>query len=272
VCYRLHDEALAWLQASSLPQTLLRRVYAALPRDTDMTAAEFQQHLTTAGVTLNRQQQQVGDALAVAAYHAQTQVPVLGWLLSDDASVYDQLTATHALCWVHDWRHDAKRALRVPHHQAELAAFGTRYWTFYRDLLAYQRAPTAAERLRLEKAFDALVEEGTTYTAWDDRIIKTADKRAQWLAVLQHPDIPLHHNDMELAARRRVRKRDVSFGPQSRDGARAWDTFQTLAATAAKLGVGFFHCVRDRMVTPTTMPPLAERLAQQAGAAVPSAT
>ena len=46
---------------------------------------------------------------------------------------------------------------------------------------------------------------------------------------------------MELAARRRVRKRDVRFGPQSRAGARAWDRFQTIAATAAKLGVGLFH-------------------------------
>jgi hypothetical protein len=76
---------------------------------------------------------------------------------------------------------------------------------------------------------------------------------------------------MELAARRRVRKRDVSFGPQSRTGARAWDTFQTLAATAAKLGVGFFHSLRDRMVMLATTPPLAERLAQRAGVAVPSA-
>jgi len=82
--------------------------------------------------------------------------------------------------------------LRVPHHQVELAAFGTRSWTSYRELLASQRAPTAAERLRLEEAFDALVEAGTTYAAWDDRVIKTAD-------------------------------------------------FQTLAATAANLGVGFFH-------------------------------
>jgi hypothetical protein len=59
-----------------------------------MTAADLQQHLTTAKLTLNRQQQQqVNNALAVAVYHAQTQVPVLGWLLSDDAAVYDQLTA-----------------------------------------------------------------------------------------------------------------------------------------------------------------------------------
>jgi hypothetical protein len=49
---------------------------------------------------------------------------------------------------------------------------------------------------------------------------------------------------MELAARRRVCKRAVSFGPPSRTGAQAWDTFQTLVATTAKLGVGFFHCDR----------------------------
>lgn len=249
--YRLNDEALAWLQASSLPHSLLRRLRQALPHETDMTAAECQKHLTTVGLTFNRQQQQqVSDALAVAASHAQTQVPVLGWLLSDDAPIYDHLTSTHALCWVHDWRRYAKLALRVPHHQAALAAFGERYWTFYRDLLAYQQAPTAAECARLEDAFDALVEDATGYAALDDRISKTADKRARLLAMLTHPDLPLHNNDMELAARRRVRKRDVSFGPQSRMGARAWDTFQTLAATAAKLGVGFFHYLRDRIVAP----------------------
>lgn len=192
---------------------------------------------------------------------------MLGWLLSDDAPVYNHLTATHALCWVHDWRHYAKLAPRVPHHQAERTAFGMRYWTFYRDLLAYQQAPTAAEWDRLADAFDALVEDETGYAALDDRISKTADKRAQLLAVLTHPDLPLHNNDLELAARRRVRKRDVSFGPRSRTGARAWDTFQTLAATAAKLGVGFLHYLRDRVVTPETTPTLAERVGQRAGVA-----
>jgi len=136
------------------------------------TTADLQQHLTTAKLMLNRQQQ-VKDALAVAAYHAQTQVPV-GWLLSDDAAVYDQLTDTHALCWVHDWRHYAKLAPCMPHHQAELAAFGERSWRFYRDLLAYKQAPTAAECTRLEDAFDTLVETETGYAALDDRIIRNS--------------------------------------------------------------------------------------------------
>jgi hypothetical protein len=77
---------------------------------------------------------------------------------------------------------------------------------------------------------------------------------------------------MELAARCRVCKHDVRFGPQSRDGARAWDIFQTLAATAAKLGVGFFHYLRDRIVTSATTPTFAERLAKRVGVAVPSVT
>ena len=127
VC-RLNAESRAWLEATSLPPALRTRLWAALPWERDRTAAALQQHLTAAGVTLNPQQQQpVGDALAVAAYHAQTQVPILGWLLSDDAAVYDHLTDTHALGWVHDGRHDAKLAPRVLHHQAVLAAFGTDY-------------------------------------------------------------------------------------------------------------------------------------------------
>jgi len=77
---------------------------------------------------------------------------------------------------------------------------------------------------------------------------------------------------MELAVRRRVGKRDVSFGPQSQDGAQAWDTFQTLAATAAKLGVGFFHYLGNRIVLPESTPSFAECVAHRAGVAVPSVT
>ena len=267
--FRLNDEAVAWLEATSLPHPLRKRLLVGLPWDRELTDAALRQHLTDAGVTLNRQQQQqVWDALAVAAYHAQTGVPVLQLLLSDDAAVYDYLTETHALCWVHDWRHYAKLRPQVPHHQALLDDVRKNYWTFYRALLAYREAPSQEERARLADAFDTLVDRETGYAALDDRIVKTADKRAQLLAVLDHPDLPLHNNDMELGARRRVRKRDVSFGPQSRAGARAWDTFQTLAATAAKLGVSFFHYLRDRLVSPDTTPSLAERIAERAGIAV----
>jgi hypothetical protein len=61
------------------------------------------------------------------------------------------------------------------------------------------------------------------------------------LLVLEYPELPLHNNASELGIRRRVRKRDVSFGPRSEAGKRAWDTFMTLAETARKLGDSFLR-------------------------------
>jgi len=75
---RLNDEAVRWLEATSLPASLLNRLVLALPWERELTAAELQEHLTAAGVRLGRQQQQqVGDAMAVAAYHAQSSVPTV---------------------------------------------------------------------------------------------------------------------------------------------------------------------------------------------------
>jgi len=261
--FRLNDEALNSLATTSLPPSLHKRLVLALPWNTELTGVELRAQLTAAGITLGRQQQQVSDALAVAAYHAQTQAPIVAWLLSDDATVYDHLSAGHGLCWVHDWRHYAKLRPMLACHQRLLDAYRTDYWALYRALLAYRQAPTAEERARLIEAFATLIARETGYAALDARISKTADKRTQLLAVLELPDVPLHNNAMELAARRRVRKRDVSFGPQSRAGVRAWDTFQTLAATAAKLSVGLFHYLRDRLMKPDTTSSLAERIVER---------
>jgi hypothetical protein len=262
--FRLNDDALAWLAVTSLSPRLQTRLVQVLPWETDLSADELTTRLAASGVQLSAQQrQQVGDALAVAAYHAQTTIPIVRQLLSDDAAVYHDLTNVHALCWVHDGRHYAKLSPVVPHHQTLLADFRRDYWAFYRELVAYRAEPTAAERLRLAGAFDALVARRTGYQDLDARIAKTGAKRALLLAVVEYPELPLHNNAMELAARRRVRKRDVSFGPQSRAGARAWDTFQTISATAAKLGVRLYHYLCARLQHPTTTPSLAERIGER---------
>jgi hypothetical protein len=82
--------------------------------------------------------------------------------------------------------------------------------------------------------------------------------------VLAHPEVPLHNNLAELGARQRVRKRDVSFGPRTAAGARAWDTFQTLVATAGKLGISFYHYVWDRVTATNALPTLADLIAERA--------
>jgi hypothetical protein len=82
--------------------------------------------------------------------------------------------------------------------------------------------------------------------------------------VLTHPEIPLHNNPAELGARARVRKRDVSFGPRTPEGAKAWDTFMTLAETATKLGVSFYHYIHDRVSGASQMPSLADLIVERA--------
>ncbi|MHB8577633.1 MAG: hypothetical protein ACYDCQ_20155 [Dehalococcoidia bacterium] len=76
------------------------------------------------------------------------------------------------------------------------------------------------------------------------------------LLVLVDPTVPLHNNAAELGARRRVRKRDVSFGPRTAQGARAWDVFQSLVETTRKLGVSFSAYVGDRRTGAGAIPRL----------------
>lgn len=262
--FRLDDDALAWLSATTIRRGLLTTLQHVLPRASDLTADDLAARLEAAGVVLSAQQrQQVWDALAIAAYHAQTRVPIVRVLLSDDATVYHLLTDQHALCWVHDGRHYTKLTPLVPLHQAALAAFRKDYWIYYRRLVAYRSAPTADDRVQLQQDFDRLFARRSGYTALDQRIAATQANRDLLLQVLDHPELPLHNNDMELAARRRVRKRDVSFGPQSWDGAQAWDTFQTIIATATKLGVRVYHYFLTRLTQPATTPTLADHIRER---------
>jgi Transposase IS66 family len=192
--------------------------------------------------------------------------PVVRVLLCDDAPQFRSVTADLALCWIHAGRHFKKLTPFVPVHQALLDAFQTRFWAYYRELLAYRVQPTVADATRLAAAFDALFATTTGYQALDDRIAATRAHKAWLLLVLKHPEIPLHNNPAELGARQRVRKRDVSFGPQSDTGRQCWDTFNSLVETAKKLGVSVHAYFADRVRHAGLVPGLDALITQQAAA------
>ena len=131
------------------------------------------------------------------------------------------LTEDIALCWIHDGRHYKELVPRLAHHTKNLTTFLTKYWNYYRALVRYRDDSTAAKAERLRRGLDKLFQPTTGYTALDDRIQITRQKRQSLLRVLEHPELPLHNNAAELGARRRVRKRDISFGPRSDAGIRA---------------------------------------------------
>ncbi len=131
-------------------------------------------------------------------------------------------------------------------------------------MLTYQEQPTPEEAARLAGEFETLFATVTGYRALDERITKTRVKKSCLLMVLVHPEIPLHNNPAELGARARVRKRDVSFGPRTCEGAKAWDTFMTLEETATKLGVSFYHYIHDRVSGIYQIPALAKIIEERA--------
>ena len=262
--FLVNAEALGFMEACGL-SAVRRQQVEQLPSGTIVDEATMQALLETYLPGLGPQQRKwILDATAVAAYHADVEFPVVRLLVCDDAPQFTLVTEELELCWVHEGRHYKKLMPSIPYHQALLEAFVQRFWTYYDQLLAYREQPTPEEATRLAGEFETLFTTVTGYQALDERITKTRAKKNCLLMALVHPEIPLHNNPAELGARARVRKRDVSFGPRTHEGARAWDTFMTLAATATKLGVSFYHYIQDRISGTSQMPSLADLIGERA--------
>jgi hypothetical protein len=262
--FLVNAEALGFMAACGL-LAVRRQQVEQLPAGTIVDEATMlalrAEHLPGLGP---QQRQWILDATAVAAYHADVELPVVRLLVCDDAPQCTLVTEELALCGVHEGRHYKKLVPYVPYHRLLVENFVQRFWTYYDQLLAYREQPTPEEAARLDGGFEALFSTVTGYQALDERIAKTRAKKGCLLLVLTHPEIPLHHNPAELGARARVRKRDVSFGPRTREGAKAWDTFMTLVGTATKLGVSFYHYIHDRVSGAYQMPALADLIVERA--------
>ena len=262
--FLLNDEAFELLRSLRVSTRVIGQLNR-LPLEQEWGESEFtgllNQHLPNLGP---QQFSRILDAAAIAAYHAQIGLPVVELLIGDDAPQFKLVTDEFSLCWIHEGRHYKKLIPHVAYHRQLLDDFLTRYWRFYGQLLVYRGHPTEEDSIRLADEFDELFSTVTGYEALDERIAKTKAKKESMLIVLEHPEIPLHNNAAELAARKRVRRRKISFGTRSEDGTKAWDTFATLEATAKKLGVSFFEYIYDRISNAYKMPCLADLISTRA--------
>jgi hypothetical protein len=272
--FLLNSQTDQWLDSFDVPQWA-RTLIGQWPHHEWLTHEQMTARLETELSRLNDQQKaRVLEAAALTAYHAQTTMPVLARIMSDDAPQFKGVTEEQALCWVHaciersrnDGRHYKRLTPCVDHHQKLLDKFRQEYWDYYARLEQYRANPQedAAEQLR--QGFDTLFSQVTGYDELDKRIAKSKAKKEQLLLALKYPEMPLYNNPAELGARQRVRKRDVSFGPRTEDGVKAWDTFMTLAETAKKLGESFYAYVYDRISGSNKLPDLADLIRQRAPA------
>lgn len=267
--FRIDRVALAYLEASGVSQKVRRQV-GALPKppeaDGGWDEATFREMLAAQMPRAGPQvTQRVLEAGLLAATVADPALPSIDTLVCDDAPQMASVTPHVMLCWVHEGRHYKKLCPYLKGHREAVSQFLERFWEYYRELAAYRQQPGAAEAERLREQFDTLFGTVTGYELLDERIRLTREKKADLLRVLEHPELPLNNNAAELGARGRVRKRDVSLGARSAAGIRAWDTFQTLCATAKKLGVSFYEWVHDRVSETNAMPELSEVIEERAG-------
>jgi hypothetical protein len=261
--FLLTEQTVKWLQTFATPQWA-QAVITHWPQGTVLSYPELADLVQTELGGLNEQQQaRIFEAAALTAYHSQSVTPIVPVLLSDDAPQFRDISAEHALCWVHEGRHFKKLIPVVDYHRQLTDDFLEQFWDFYHQLLDYRSQPSKQHAAVLDQAFDDLFSTVTGYHQLDKRIAQTKAKKDRLLMVLKYPEIPLHNNPAELGARRRVRKRDISFGPRTLDGREAWDTFMTLVATAKKLGVSFYDYVFDRIAEVDAMPSLADLIQQQ---------
>jgi Transposase IS66 family len=200
----------------------------------------------------------------LSAYHAQTPLNIL---LSDDAPQYKLVALLIAGCWVHAGRHFKKLNPKIIYHQQLLDDFLTRFWTFYQKLKQYKDKPEPNKARQLADEFDTLFNTVTGYQELDDRIQKTKANKHELLVVLTHPYVPLHNNDSELAVRKEVRHRDVSFQTRTEKGTQAKDVFFTIIQTSKKLGVNAYQYIMDRITKKFNFTPL-HILVQQKNLAV----
>jgi hypothetical protein len=133
-------------------------------------------------------------------------------------------------------------------------------WRLYRDLKAYQLAPSTKRKAALSARFDRIFKRQTGFVILDRLLKRLYANKAELLKVLDHPEIPLHTNGSENDIRCQVTKRKVSGGTRSDIGRDCRDGFLGLFKTCKKLGIAFWDYLGSRLGTAGApdIPPLAE--------------
>lgn len=235
-----------------------------------LTLAEFDNLLETNAPSIFEKERIVNllkEVMAFCYYNDQQMFPRIKRLLTDDAPEYNKLAESHGLCWVHDGRYYQKLSPALDSMKEIKDDFMEKYWGFYNRLLEYKTlSPKQQKRQRpiLEKDFDKLFKPTNKYGGLDLCIERTMANKDQLLLVLEYPFLPLHNNDAELAARKIVRKRDISLHTMSDWGTELRDAFLTIVETARKVGAPIYKYVHDHISGTAQEVSLADRIRGQA--------
>jgi Transposase IS66 family len=257
--YVINDTALAYMRQRALAGSIIARL-AEHPDKQFADPAAWQAHLERLGIT----------ALTVTPDPVQIATEGTLWgsvqgheflhegvIVSDNAGQF--AVGQHALCWVHAERLVHKLDTFTEQQRTAQQRVRSLIWNFYADLKAYRTNPTPRRRGQLRARFDRIFCRRTGFVTLDRLLARLHANKAELLAVLDRPDIPLHTNGSERDIRCHVTKRKISGGTRSDVGRDCRDAFLGLAKTCAKLGIAFWDYLGSRLgiaAPPEAVPPL----------------
>jgi hypothetical protein len=166
-------------------------------------------------------------------------------LVSDDAGQFDVLV--HALCWIHAER-PLKRLVSVTDDEAvEIKSIREMVWSYYFELLEYQKNPSEEKKRYLYEKFDSIFSTITKSFQLPPILKKFRDHKSELLLGLEFPYVPLHNNLAERDVRHTVIQRKISGGTRSSLGRKSRDIFTSLFKTCQKNNLSVWNYLSDRI-------------------------
>ena len=261
--YVLSEVALELMRLQKMPKGKLDVLKAHLGRRLEGKKHAWQELLKSLDITTSRHVRIATEGALLGSVLDHGVNPEL-IVVSDDAGQFNLLIMLHALCWIHAERLLAKLVGFSDDHRKDLTQVRGQIWDLYQILKLYKSCPNDKLAVEVSERFDAIFTQKTRFETLNQLLKRLHKNKIELLLVLSHPELPLHNNLSEGDVREYVKKRKISGSTRSKDGRRCRDTFATLKKTCRKLGVSFWHFLKDRVSGKNTIEPLPELIRQRA--------
>jgi len=259
--YLFNEEAFELLRKMHVYENVIKRLKSETASNKIFDETEIKQLLEKIFPSKNQgknNKTRIMEAGLIAAYHNETDIPIIKTIIADDAPQFKLITENLSLCWVHEGRHYKKLQPILEEHKKALNDFSENFWLLYKNLFDYKKEPNVKLKLELEQKFDEVFSSKYDYEELQNRINKSKKKKKELLIVLNQPEIPLHNNQSENGARIQKRREDVSLQTKSKAGTKAKDTMQSIVETCKKVNVNVYDYIYDRISNSKKILPFSE--------------
>lgn len=260
--YVISEVALDFMRAQKLPQDLLEHLCAHQGHRFESKEV-WKALLWFLGITDERHVRIATEGALLGSVLDHGVNPELA-IMSDDAGQFNLVLLLHVLCWIHAERLLAKLVGFNDEQREDLERVRSQVWDLYQILKLYKQSPCDELKAEVSERFEAIFTQKTRFETLNQALKRIHRNKSELLAVLEHPELPLHNNLSEGDIRDYVKKRKVSGSTRSDLGRRCRDTFASLKKTCRKLKVSFWSFLKDRVSGTNRIPRLSEMIRHRA--------